>query len=56
MEKIIYVAELDADIDDIIAAEYLYRQGVLKGVVLDPPPKEEIGIKRLNILKSKGVK
>ena len=54
-QKVVYVAELDQDIDDIIAAEYLYRLGVLNGVVLDPPPKEEIGVKRLNILKSKGI-
>jgi len=55
MERIIYVAELDQDIDDIIAAEYLYRQGVLKGVVLDPYPKTEVGLKRLNNLKQKGI-
>lgn len=56
MNKVIYVAELDADIDDIIAAEYLHRQNVLEEVVLDPYPKDKEGLKRLETLRSKGIK
>lgn len=34
-----YIAELDADVDDVIAAEYLNFKGVLKEVVCDPTPR-----------------
>ena len=27
MNKIVYIAELDADVDDVIAAEYLHKCG-----------------------------
>lgn len=43
MKKVIYIAEIDADVDDIIAAEYLFNKGCLMGIVLDPLPKSEIG-------------
>lgn len=37
MEKeIVYVADLDQDIDDVVAAHYLNNKGVLKCVVYDP--------------------
>ena len=55
-QKIVYVAELDQDIDDIIAAEYLFRQNVLKEVVLDPFPKDELGKQRLKMLQDQGIK
>ena len=52
MEKeIVYVAELDADVDDVVAAEYLHRKGVLKCVVLDPVPKTPAGQERQRQLK-----
>lgn len=28
MKDVIYIAELDADVDDVIASEYLYKKGV----------------------------
>ena len=56
MNKIVYVADLDQDIDDIIAIEYLYSQGVLDYIVLDPNPIENQGKRRMNILKSMGIK
>lgn len=56
MEKVIYIAELDADIDDIIAVEYLHKQNVLDTLVLDPIPKDAEGRKRLEILRKKGIK
>ena len=34
MEKeVVYVAELDSDVDDVVAAHYLFNEGVLKCVV-----------------------
>ena len=56
MNKIVYIADLDQDIDDIIAIEYLYSQDVLDYIVLDPNPIEVQGKKRMNILKSMGIK
>ena len=43
-KKVIYVAELDADVDDVIAAEYLHRKGALGMVVCDPEPVIAKGI------------
>lgn len=56
MKKVIYIAEIDADVDDIIAAEYLFNKGCLMGIVLDPLPKSEIGKQRVEELKKKGIK
>ncbi len=57
MQKdIVYIAELDQDIDDIIAAEYLEKLNVLKCVVLDPIPKTKEGIERKESLIQKGIK
>ena len=40
MEKeVVYVAELDSDVDDVVAAHYLFNEGVLKCVVCDPYPR-----------------
>lgn len=55
-QKIVtYVAELDADVDDVIAAKWLHAKGILREVVLDPPPKTDTGKKRLTELKALGV-
>lgn len=55
MKDIIYIGELDQDVDDVIAAEYLHLEGKLKGVVLDPYPETEIGLARLKRLKELGI-
>lgn len=52
MKEIIYIAELDADVDDVVAAEYLNSKDMLKCVVLDPYPKTDIGKQRLQMLKN----
>lgn len=54
-KKIICVAELDADVDDVVAAEYLYKIGALKCLVLSPQPVSQKGKQRLNSLKHIGV-
>ena len=54
-KEIVYIAELDADVDDVVAAHYLYNEGVLKCVVCDPYPTTEDGLKRKDILESLGV-
>lgn len=54
-KEIVYIAELDADVDDVVAAHYLYNEGVLKCVVCDPYPATEDGLKRKDILESLGV-
>ena len=50
--QIVYIAELDGDIDDVVAVEYLYNLHTLKCVVCDPiPSKTEIleELKKLGI-------
>lgn len=54
-KEIVYIAELDADVDDVVAAHYLHNKGVLKCVVLDPYPKTKDGIKRKEQLENLGV-
>lgn len=54
--KIIYIAELDADVDDVIAAEYLHSKGVLEEVVCDPSPVTSQGKERKEQLKRIGIK
>ena len=57
MEKeIVYIADLDQDVDDVVAAHYLHNEGVLKCVVCDPYPMTEDGLKRKDILESLGIK
>ena len=56
MNKIIYIAELDQDVDDYIAAIYLKQKEVLAGIVCDPAPVEKDGIERLNNLKELGIR
>lgn len=56
MEKeVVYIAELDADVDDVVAAEYLHQKGVLKCVVLDPLPKTQLGKDRMKMLEKLGI-
>lgn len=55
MKSIIYIADIDQDIDDIIAAEYLQRQGCLKAVVVDPYIKNKISFERINMMKDMGI-
>ena len=53
--KIIYIAELDADVDDVIAIEYLHGMGLLEHVVLDPIPVEKLGKQRLQMIEDMGI-
>ena len=53
--KIVYLAELDGDIDDVIAVEYLYSNCILKCIVCDPKPTTKIGIIREQNLKKLGI-
>ena len=46
--KVAYIADLDQDIDDIIAIEYLLKYDVLSYIVCDPDPITEEGKQRLN--------
>lgn len=55
-KEIVYVAELDADVDDVVAAHYLHNEGVLKCVVCDPYPRTKDGLKRKERLENLGVK
>lgn len=54
--EVVYIAELDADVDDVIAAEYLNFKGVLKEVVCDPLPRTPEGKDRKEQLKKLGIK
>lgn len=54
--EVIYIAELDADVDDVIAAEYLNKKGVLKEVVCDPVPTTWHGKDRKEQLEALGIK
>ena len=56
MNKITYIADIDQDIDDFIAALYLQKSGLLKEVVFDPEPISHEGIQRKNTLIKKGIK
>lgn len=55
-KEVIYIAELDADVDDVIAAEYLHKKGVLKEVVCDPVPSTSQGQQRKLQLEKLGIK
>lgn len=54
-KKITYIADIDADVDDLIAARYLKDKGVLGSVVLDPKPVSDTGFKRVELLKNLGI-
>ena len=53
--NIVYLAELDGDLDDIIAVEYLYNNYTLKCIVCDPKPNTKIGKMRESNLKKLGI-
>ena len=53
--KVTYVGELDQDVDDIIAVQYLYDKGVLDNVVLDPFPITKEGKERMQMLFDAGI-
>lgn len=55
MKDVIYIAELDADVDDVIASEYLHKKGVLREVVCDPLPNTEHGKQRKQQLEKLGI-
>lgn len=56
MEKeVVYVAELDSDVDDVVAAHYLFNEGVLKCVVCDPYPRTPEGLARKGKLETLGI-
>lgn len=55
-KEIVYIADLDQDIDDLFAILYLKRNNVLNCVVLDPYPKEKQGLERANLIKNLGIK
>lgn len=55
MKEIVYVAELDQDVDDMIAALYLHNKNVLKCVVLDPMLKTKEGFQRKKYLEDLGI-
>jgi hypothetical protein len=52
--KVVYIADLDQDIDDIIAVEYLLKYGALAYMICDPYPVTDEGKQRLNKLILKG--
>ena len=54
--EVVYIAELDADVDDVIAAEYLHNKDVLKEVVCDPLPKTPEGKNRKEQLEKLAIK
>ena len=54
-QEIVYLAELDGDVDDVIAVEYLYNNYVLKSVVCDPKPSTKVGKIREENLKKLGI-
>jgi hypothetical protein len=52
---IVYLAELDGDVDDVVAVEYLYNNYALKCVVCDPKPSTGKGKERERDLKKLGI-
>lgn len=55
MQQITYIAEIDQDVDDLIAARYMFDKGVLANVVLDPKPASEVGKQRVELLRNIGI-
>ena len=57
MKNVIYIADIDQDIDDLITIRYMAERSVfLKGVVLDPMPTSDVGKARVKLIESWGVK
>lgn len=54
-KKIVYLAELDGDVDDAVAIEYLYNKNVLKCIVCDPKPITKMGIIRQSNFEKLGI-
>lgn len=54
-KEIVYVAELDQDVDDVIAVRYLHMEHALRCVVLDPYPTSKIGLARMKSLEKLGI-
>lgn len=52
---VIYIADLDQDIDDIVAAHYLFKKNVLRYVVCDPYPQTKEGLDRKDYLEKLGI-
>lgn len=55
-KEVIYIAELDQDVDDVVAAEYLNKKGALKMVVCDPLPVTPQGRERKKSLEAEGIR
>lgn len=55
VKKVIYIADLDDDVDDIVAIEYLHDLGVLDQVVLDPLPRKSVGKQREKMIEKMGI-
>ena len=55
MNKIVYIAEFDQDVDDIVTAHWLHKNNLLFGVVLDPLPKNKEGWERVKQCASLGI-
>ena len=53
--QIVYLDELDGDVDDVVAVEYLYNNYALKCIVCDPKPSTNIGKIRESNLKKLGI-
>jgi len=57
MKNVIYIADIDQDIDDLLTIRYMAERSVfLKGVVLDPMPTSDVGKARVKLIESWGVK
>lgn len=52
----IFVADIDQDIDDLIAIEYLKLNNSINGVVLDPMPITQEGRNRVRQIEGMGIK
>ena len=53
--QIVYLAELDGDVDDVLAVEYLYNNYALYCVVCDPKPSTKKGRLREKNLRKLGI-
>ena len=54
-KKIVYLAELDGDVDDVVAVEYLYNKNTLKCIVCDPIPTTKVGKIRQSNFEKMGI-
>lgn len=56
MNNIVYIADIDQDIDDLIAVDYLHQQNFLKYMVLDNEPETALAKERMGQLIQKGIR